>query len=63
VEGKRKGNKALGRCRHRREGAIKMDLKEIGLEGLVYDLAQGMDKWWAVVNKRPGFIKCCEFLG
>ena len=44
VEGKRKGNKPLGRSKHRREDAIKMDLKEIGLEGLDYDLAQGMDK-------------------
>jgi hypothetical protein len=33
------------------EDNIKIDLKEIGWESVpLIDLAQGRDKWWAVVN-------------
>jgi hypothetical protein len=35
----------------RREGNIRMDLREIGLEGVDWmHLAQDRDQWWAVVN-------------
>jgi hypothetical protein len=42
---------SLGGRGHRWEDNIKMDVKEIGGEGmdLIY-LAQDRDKWWAVVN-------------
>jgi hypothetical protein len=42
--------RALGRPIHRWEN-IKMDLKEIGLEGIDWiNLDEGKDKWQAVVN-------------
>jgi len=45
------GTKILGRPRHRREGSIRMNLKETGWE--VFDwmhLAQDRDQWRALVN-------------
>jgi hypothetical protein len=47
---KRKGKKPLGRPRRRREDGIRMDLREIGLEGVDWiRLAQVRDRW-RVVN-------------
>jgi hypothetical protein len=41
----------LGRPRHRWVDNIKMDLKEIGWDGMVWiELAQDRDQWRAVVN-------------
>jgi hypothetical protein len=41
----------LGRTRHRRKGNIKMNIKEIWLEGVDWiNLAQNMDRSQAVVN-------------
>ena len=41
----------LGRPRHRWEDNIKMDLREVGWEGIhSIDLAQDRDRWWALVN-------------
>jgi hypothetical protein len=49
--GKPEGNRPLGRRRHRWEDGIKMDLREIGWEGVEWiHLAQDRDHWRAVVN-------------
>jgi len=49
--GKHKGKRPLGRPTHRWEGNIKMDLQNVGLGGSDWiDLAQDMDRWWALVN-------------
>jgi hypothetical protein len=47
------------------EDNIKMDLKEIGLEGVDWiNLAQDRDRWLAVVNTNEpsGFLKGGKFL-
>ena len=49
--GKPEGKKPLGRPRHRWEDNIKMDLQEVGCEGVDFiKLAQDRDRWQAVVN-------------
>jgi hypothetical protein len=48
---KREGKKPLGRPRRTWEDNIRMDLREIGLEGVDWiHLAQDRDQWRAVVN-------------
>jgi hypothetical protein len=48
---KPEGTKQLGRPRHRWVGNIKMDFREIGLDGMcLIVLAQDRDKWRALVN-------------
>ena len=48
--GKSEGRRPLGRLMHRRENNIKMDLTEVGWEGIDWiDLAQDRDGWRAVV--------------
>jgi len=45
------GQRSYRRPRYRRDYNIKMDPKEIIWEGLDWiALAQGRDKWWALVN-------------
>jgi hypothetical protein len=49
--GKPKGKKPLGRPRYRWEDNIKMDLQEIGCEGVYWiELTQDRDRWRALVN-------------
>jgi hypothetical protein len=49
--GNPEGKRPLGRPRRRWLVKIKMDLREIGWDGMDWiDLAQDMDKWWAFVN-------------
>jgi hypothetical protein len=50
--GKPEGKRPLGRPRCRCKDGIRMDLREIGLGGVVdwIRLAQDRDRWWAVVN-------------
>ena len=49
--GKPEGKKPLGRCRHRWEDNIKMDLQKVGCGGMDWiDLAQDRDRWQAIVN-------------
>jgi hypothetical protein len=49
--GKPEGNRPLVRSRRRWEDNIKIDLREIGLEGVDWTyLARDRDRWWAVVN-------------
>jgi hypothetical protein len=49
--GKPEGKRPLGRPRRRWEDGIRMDLREIGLEGVDWiRLAQDRDRWWAVVS-------------
>jgi hypothetical protein len=49
--GKPKGKKPLGRPRRRWVDNIKMDLREIGWDGVQWiDMAQDRDQWRALVN-------------
>jgi hypothetical protein len=49
--GKPEGKRPLGRPRCRWDYNIKIDIKEIGLEGVDWiHLDQGRDRWWALVN-------------
>jgi hypothetical protein len=48
---KREGKSPLGRPRRRWEDNIKMDLQEVGCEGVDWiDVAQDRDRWLAFVN-------------
>jgi hypothetical protein len=49
--GRPEGRRPLRRPRHRWEDGIKMDLREIGLEGVEWMyLVQDRDQWQALVN-------------
>ena len=49
--GKTEGKRPLGRPRHRWEVNIKMDLQEVGCEGMDWiDVARHRDRWRALVN-------------
>jgi hypothetical protein len=49
--GKPEGKRPLGRPRRRWEDNIKMDLQEVGCEGMDWiELAQDRDRWRALVN-------------
>jgi hypothetical protein len=49
--GKPEGKRPLGRPRRRWVDKVKMDLREIGLDGMDWiDLAQDRDQWRALVN-------------
>jgi hypothetical protein len=49
--GKPEGRRPLGRPRRRWEDNIKMDLREVGWEGMDWiNLAQDRDRWRALVN-------------
>jgi hypothetical protein len=49
--GKSKGTRPLGRPRRRWVDNIKMDIREIGWDGMdCIDLAQDRDRWRALVN-------------
>jgi len=48
--GKPEGKRPLGRPRSRWEDNIKMDLREEGGGGDWMELAQGRDRWRALVN-------------
>jgi hypothetical protein len=49
--GKPEGKRPLGRPRRRWEDGMKMDIREIGWEGVEWiRLAQDRDRWRAVVN-------------
>ena len=54
--GKPEGKRPLGRPRIRWEDNIKMDIQEVGCEGMDWiDLAQDGDRWRAVVNAVMNF--------
>jgi hypothetical protein len=49
--GRPEGKRPLGRPRHSWEYNIKMDLREIGIDGVNWiQLAQDRVRWWAYVN-------------
>ena len=51
LKGKPEGKRSLGRPMRRWEDNIKMDLQEVGCEGMDWiDLAQNRDKWREFVN-------------
>jgi hypothetical protein len=51
LAGKQEGKRPLGRPRRRCVDNIKMDLREIGLDGVDWmDMAQDRDQWRALVN-------------
>jgi hypothetical protein len=63
--GKSEGKRPLGGPRRRWVNNIKMDLREIGWDGMDWnDVAQDRDQWRALVNTNEpsGSIKCWEFL-
>ena len=63
--GKPEGKRPLGRTRHRWEDNIKMDLQEVGCEGMDWiKLAQDRDVMATCEcsNEPSGSIKCGEFL-
>ena len=48
---KTEGKRPLGRPRRRRENNIKMDVHEVGCEGMDWiEFAQNRDRWRALVN-------------
>ena len=48
---KPKGKRSLGRPIHRWTDNIKMDLQEVGCEGMYWiDMAQDRDRWRTLVN-------------
>jgi hypothetical protein len=50
------GKRPLGRPRRRWEDNIKLDLREIGIDGVNWiRLAQDMVQWWAFVNTVMNF--------
>jgi hypothetical protein len=54
--GKPEGKRPLGRPRRRWVDNIKMDLREIGWDGMDWiDLAQDRDQWRALVNTVMNF--------
>ena len=54
--GKPEGKRPLGRPIRRWEDSIKMDLEEVGRGcGDWMDLAQGRDRWWALVSTVMNF--------
>jgi hypothetical protein len=63
--GKPKGKRPPGRQKRRWMDNIKMNLREIGWDGMNWiDLAQDGDQWKALVNMVMNFgsIKCWEIL-
>ena len=49
--GKPEGKRPLGRPKRRWENNIKIDLQEVGCEGMDWiDLAPDRDRWWALVT-------------
>jgi hypothetical protein len=63
--GEPEGKRPLARPKRRWVDNIKMDLREIGWDGMDWiDLAQDRDQWRALVNgnKPSGSIKCWEVL-
>jgi hypothetical protein len=71
--GNPEGKRPLGRPRHRLVDNIKMDLREIGWDGMDWiDLAQDTDKWRSLVNtvmnfrvslNAGKFLSCCTIGG
>ena len=54
--GKPDGKRPLGRPRHRWEGNIKLDLEEVGCEGMDWiDVAQDRKRWRALVSTVMNF--------
>jgi len=50
------GNIPFGRHRHRWEDNVKMDLQEVGCEGMDWiNVAQFRDRWLALVNAVMNF--------
>jgi hypothetical protein len=49
--GKPEGKRPLGRCRHRWEHNIKMDLQEVGCKSMDWiNAAHDRDRWQALAN-------------
>jgi hypothetical protein len=49
--GKAEGKRSLGRPRSRWDDVVKIDLREIGWDGMAWiDLAQDRNQWRALVN-------------
>jgi hypothetical protein len=50
--GNSEGKRPLGRPRHRWVDTFKIDLREIGLDSMIWiDVAQDRDQWRALANK------------
>jgi hypothetical protein len=54
--GKPEGKRPFGRHKHRWEDNIRMDLRQIGWEGVDWiHLVQDREQWWALVNTVMNF--------
>jgi hypothetical protein len=61
--GKSEGKRPLGSPKHGRVDNIKMDLREIGWDGMDWiGLVVDRDQWRALVNTVMDSIKCWEVL-
>ena len=61
--GKPEGKGPLGRPRHRWEDNFKMDLQEVGCDGMDWiDMAQDRDRWQALVNAVMNLLVSCNAL-
>jgi hypothetical protein len=56
LDGRSEGKRPLGRPKNRWEDNIKMDLREIGIDGASWiQLGQNWEQWWAFVNTVMNF--------
>jgi hypothetical protein len=54
--GKPEGRRPIERPRCRGENNTKMNLQEVGWDGVAWiDMAQDWDRWWALVNTVMNF--------
>jgi hypothetical protein len=59
--GKPEGKRSLGRPRHGWVNSIKIDLREIGWDGMDWiNQAQDRDQWRAHSDEPSGYLKCWD---
>jgi hypothetical protein len=59
--GKPEGKRPLERSRHRKENNVKMDLQEVGCEGMDrINVAHDRNRWQAIVNAVMSLSDCVQ---